>query len=167
MRVKQFKINDWNSAIQVDCQHVKKQIETGKELSENIYSVGCFSLRNTCSWILHFQSGLHWVIRAWHHRLFQIVRVTSEKNSFTENKGFSLFFHSVLFSKIKQPFHQLYFLSFIRPKPCLGHCALSLTDLKRTMPLTCFLQWILASNSTFFQEICGFQRLWNSHLNRS
>lgn len=25
------KINDWNSAIQVDCQHVKKQIETGKK----------------------------------------------------------------------------------------------------------------------------------------
>lgn len=43
------KINDWNSAIQVDCQHVKKQIETGKELSENICSVGCFSLRNICS----------------------------------------------------------------------------------------------------------------------
>lgn len=86
------KINDWNSAIQVDCQHGKKQIETGKELSENLCSVGCFSLRNICSWILHFQPGLHWVIRAWHHRLFWIGRVTPEKKNFTKNKGLSLFF---------------------------------------------------------------------------
>lgn len=52
----------------------------------------------------------------------------------------------------------MYFLiSFIRPKPCLGDCALSPTDLKRTMSLMCFLQWILISNSTFFKRFVAFR----------
>lgn len=41
------KINDWNSAIQVDCQHVKNQTETGKELSENL-----------CCWLLLIKKHL-------------------------------------------------------------------------------------------------------------
>lgn len=103
------KINDWNSAIQVDCQHVKKQTETGKKLSENLCSVGCFPLRNICSWILHFQPGLPWVIKAWHHRFFWIRRATSEKGTLQIKKVSLL---TLLLLKIEWSFDQLYFLAF-------------------------------------------------------
>lgn len=113
-----LKINDWNSAIQVNCQHVKKQIETGKELSENLCSVGCFSLRNICSWILHFQPGLHWVIRAWHHGLFWIGRATSKKMTLQRIKVLVL---TLLILKIQWKILSIIFLSILlRPKPCLG-----------------------------------------------